>query len=35
MKTMELKINKMENDHCVGVVKNNVNKQDDATIEEG
>ncbi len=33
MKTLDLKINGMGSAHCVGVVKNIVNKQDGATIE--
>lgn len=33
MKTLNLKINGMGSAHCVGVVKNIVNKQDGATIE--
>lgn len=33
MKTLDLKINGMGSVHCVGVVKNIVNKQDGATIE--
>ena len=33
METLELKINGMGSAHCVGVVKNIVNKQDGATIE--
>ena len=33
MKTLDLKINGMGSAHCVGVVKNIVNKHDGATIE--
>jgi len=33
MKTLDLKINGMGSAHCVGVVKNIVNKQDGAAIE--
>jgi copper chaperone CopZ len=33
METLDLKINGMGSAHCVGVVKNIVNKQDGAAIE--